>query len=112
MIRFATKEDGEAIAPLILVILKDMELPLLEIIPEKTLLAVLAEAVADPTYRYGYQRGLVYEDNGHVAGIAFGYPNEDEPIIDEPLKKSCVNTIWMKKSEYLSILKHYRESGI
>ncbi|MBM7689562.1 GNAT family N-acetyltransferase [Enterococcus ureilyticus] len=87
MIRFATKEDGEAIAPLILVILKDMELPLLEIIPEKTLLAVLAEAVADPTYRYGYQRGLVYEDNGHVAGIAFGYPNEDEPIIDEPLKK-------------------------
>ncbi|ALS03036.1 GNAT family acetyltransferase [Enterococcus silesiacus] len=87
MIRFATKEDGEAIAPLILVILKDMELPLLKIIPEETILAVLAEAVADPVYRYGYQRGLVYEQDGQVAGIAFGYPNEDEPLIDEPLKK-------------------------
>lgn len=87
MIRFATKEDGEAIAPLILVILKDMELPLLEIIPEDTILTVIAEAVADPTYRYGYQRGLVYEHAGEVAGIAFGYPHEDEPIIDEPLKK-------------------------
>lgn len=87
MIRFATKEDGRAIAPLILVILKDMELPLLDIVPEETILAVLAEAVADPTYRYGYQRGLVYEEDGEVAGIAFGYPNEDEPIIDEPLKK-------------------------
>ncbi|MEI5994746.1 GNAT family N-acetyltransferase [Candidatus Enterococcus mansonii] len=87
MIRFATKEDGQAIAPLILVILKDMELPLLEMVSEETLLAVLAESVADPDYRYGYKRGLVYEHDGQVAGIAFGYPDEDEATIDEPLKK-------------------------
>ena len=87
MIRFATKEDGKAIAPLILVILKDMELPLLDIVSEETILSVLAEASEDPLYRYGYRRGLVYEHEGQVAGIAFGYPDEDEPLIDEPLKK-------------------------
>lgn len=87
MIRFATKEDRKAIAPLILVILKDMELPLLEMVPEETILSILSEAVKDPIYRYGYQRGLVYEKDGEVAGVAFGYSAEEEPIIDEPLKK-------------------------
>ncbi|MTD37588.1 GNAT family N-acetyltransferase [Erwinia sp. CPCC 100877] len=87
MIRFATKEDGPAIAPLILVILKDMELPLLEIISEEMLLTILAEAVSVPDYRYGYKRGLIYEHEGQVAGMAFGYPHEDEAIIDKPLKK-------------------------
>lgn len=91
MIRFATKEDGQAIAPLILVILKDMELPLLAVVPEPTILAVLAEAVAEPTYRFGYKRGLVYEEQGLVAGVAFGYPNEAEPVIDEPLKQVLRN---------------------
>lgn len=86
MIRFATKEDGPAIAPLILVILKDMELPLLNEVSEETILTILAEAVSDPEYRYGYRRGLVYEHEGKVAGAAFGYPAEDEPTIDEPLE--------------------------
>ena len=31
---------------------------------------------------------LVYEHAGEVAGIAVGYPAEDEKIIDEPLEKS------------------------
>lgn len=111
MIRFATKEDGKAIAPLILVILKDMELPLLDIVPEETILSVLAEASADPTYRYGYQRGLVYEHEGQVAGIAFGYPNEDEPVIDEPLKKVLRKHNLDEEIRILLILKHYRMNG-
>ena len=87
MIRFATKKDGQAIAPLILVILKDMELPLLDVVSEETILALLSEAIAEPSYRYGFQRGIVYEVDGEVAGVAFGYPSEEEPKIDEPLKK-------------------------
>lgn len=35
MIRFARKEDGPEIAPLILVILKDMELPLFKPLASK-----------------------------------------------------------------------------
>ena len=61
MIRSATKEDGQAIARLVLVILKDMELPILEEVSEEQMIDLLAEATAYPTYRYGYQRILVYE---------------------------------------------------
>lgn len=87
MIRFAEKEDGVAIAPLILVILKDMELPLLEVAPEEDILTILQEAIEEPEYRFGYNRGIVYEVDGKVAGVAFGYPSEEEPQIDLPLKK-------------------------
>ena len=86
MIRFARKEDGAMIAPLILVILKDMELPIFEEVSEEMVLSILEEAIADPAYRYGYKRGLVYEVDGKVAGIAFGYSSEEEPTIDVPLK--------------------------
>ena len=64
MIRSATKEDGQAIARLVLVILKDMELPILEEVSEEQMIDLLAEATAYPTYRYGYQRILVYEHAG------------------------------------------------
>ncbi|HCT1806418.1 TPA: GNAT family N-acetyltransferase [Enterococcus faecalis] len=87
MIRSATKEDGQAIARLVLVILKDMELPILEEVSEEQMIDLLAEATAYPTYRYGYQRILVYEHAGEVVGIAVGYPAEDEKIIDEPLRE-------------------------
>lgn len=85
MIRFAKKEDGEALARLILVILKDMELPFVTEYGEETALNILAEAVALPDYRYSYQRGLVMEIDGKVAGGAFGYPATEEEGIDEPL---------------------------
>lgn len=88
MIRFARKEDSHAIAPLILVILKDMKLPLLEDVSEPILLSILATAIKDPNYRFGYKRGLVYELDGEVAGVAFGYSAEEEPFIDEPLKRA------------------------
>lgn len=84
MIRFAEKNDSFAIAQLVLVILKDMELPFVRNVGDEKTIEVLMEAIADPTYRYGYQRGLVKEIDGEVAGIAFGYPAEDEPMIEEP----------------------------
>lgn len=85
MIRFARKEDAPEIAPLILVILNDMELPFVQSYGEKKTLEILEEAIADPDYRYSYTRGLVNEIDGKVAGIAFGYTDEEEPVIDEPL---------------------------
>lgn len=83
MIRFATKEDGIEIANLVLIILKDMGLPFVAEMGDEKTIEVLAEAVKDPTYRYGYTRGLVKEIDGKIAGIAFGYPSEDEKIIDQ-----------------------------
>jgi ribosomal protein S18 acetylase RimI-like enzyme len=87
MIRFAQKEDRFAMAKLVLVILKDMELPFVHEIGEEKTLEILAEAMLEPEYRYGYTRGLVNEIDGEVAGVAFGYPDKDEPTIDAPLTK-------------------------
>lgn len=87
MIRFATKEDRQQIAPLLLVILKDMELPVLQEISESLMCQLLADAILEPTYRYGYARGLVYEHEGKIAGVAFGYPEKEEAQVDQPWQK-------------------------
>ncbi len=87
MIRFAKKEDGAAVAKLILVILKDMELDFLTEFGEEWALKAIAACFEDPTYRFGYARGLVDEIDGEVAGAVFGYPANQEPLIDLPLKK-------------------------
>ncbi|GMA08438.1 N-acetyltransferase [Tetragenococcus halophilus subsp. flandriensis] len=87
MIRFAKKEDQPKIAELILVILKDMELPFLNKVDEQTTLKILEEAMQDPDYRYGTQHGLVNEVDGEVAGIAFGYFASEEETIDRSMEK-------------------------
>lgn len=91
MIRKAKKEDAKKISPLILVILKDMELPLLEMVSEEQLLRILSEAFLEADYRYGYRRAIVYEDHGEIAGVAFSYPSEEEKTIDKPLETILQN---------------------
>lgn len=95
MIRYAKKTDALAIARLVLVILKDMELPFITQIGEEQTVALLAEAITYPKYRYGYARGIVNEVDGEVAGVAFGYPFSEEASIDAPLaavlKKHSIN---------------------
>ncbi|WP_071130901.1 GNAT family N-acetyltransferase [Enterococcus timonensis] len=91
MIRNAQKKDLPEIAQLILVILKDMELPFLDQVPEDEVLEILQEAALEPEYRYSLTRGVVYEENGQVAGVAFGYPDTDEEVIDRPLNKILLN---------------------
>ena len=86
MIRFAKKEDGAAVAKLILVILKDMELDFLAEFGEEKALEVITACFEDPTYRFGYARGLVEEIDGEIAGAVFGYPANKEKIIDLPLE--------------------------
>ncbi len=85
MIRPAKIADAHAIAHLILVVLKDMEVDFLEKMGEEKTIDILTQAVALPTYRYGYLRGLVKEIDGQVAGVAFGYLSEEEAIVDQPL---------------------------
>lgn len=82
----ASQKDAAEIAALLWEIFEDMELSLLEKIPKNKLLEMVAEAVAEPVYRYGFTRGIVYEINGEIAGVSFGYPSVDEPFIDEPFR--------------------------
>lgn len=84
MLREATVKDGYEIAELVYVILNDMQLPFLKRRPKEKTLLLLKEAIKDPSYRYGFKRGMVKEVDGKVAGIAFGYPATDEEAIDRP----------------------------
>ncbi|MFV0560572.1 MAG: GNAT family N-acetyltransferase [Enterococcus sp.] len=87
MIRKATREDAVQIAPLILVILEDMELPILKQISEKELRKLLIEGICHNEYRYSYQHIHVCERDGKIAGFAAGYPGSQEAKIDAPLQQ-------------------------
>lgn len=82
MIRPAKKEDIKQLVPLIMIILRDMELPLLKTLGEDKIMALLEEASQEDSYRYGIARALVVEKDGVIEGVAYGYGDEDEPIID------------------------------
>lgn len=91
MLRPAKRKDLDEIAKLIMVILKDMELPFLSEVPEEKTLEILKQAALKDDYRYSLKRGLVYEKDGKVAGVAFAYRDDEEPIVDLPLKKVLKN---------------------
>lgn len=86
MIRRAEKKDIENVLPLILVILKDMELDFLIRYGEETTLEVLRQGYVSEGFRYYYKRAIVAVENEEVVGVAFGYPDTEESIIDAPLK--------------------------
>lgn len=64
-----------------------MELPFLQKYGKEKTIEILEEAITDPNYRYSYTRGIVEEVDGKVAGVAFGYTDEEEASIDCPLEK-------------------------
>ncbi|EJH9604707.1 GNAT family N-acetyltransferase [Listeria monocytogenes] len=82
MIRHAKKSDAPKIAPLLLVIWKDMELPILEVEMEEAITNALIEAIQTEDYRYSYRHLHVYEKEGDIAGVLAGYPGKIEPEID------------------------------
>ncbi|HHQ0310228.1 TPA: GNAT family N-acetyltransferase [Listeria innocua] len=82
MIRQAKKSDAPKIAPLLLVIWKDMELPILEVEAEEAITNALIEAIQTEDYRYSYRHLHVFEKDGDIAGVLAGYPGKMEPEID------------------------------
>ncbi|WP_270893815.1 GNAT family N-acetyltransferase [Listeria welshimeri] len=82
MIRQAKKSDAPKIAPLLLVIWKDMELPILEVETEEAITNALVEAIQTEDYRYSYRHLHVFEKDGDIAGVLAGYPGKIEPDID------------------------------
>ncbi|EQC0677751.1 GNAT family N-acetyltransferase [Listeria innocua] len=82
MIRQAKKSDAPKIAPLLLVIWKDMELPILELEAEEAITNALIEAIQTEDYRYSYRHLHVFEKDGDIAGVLAGYPGKMEPEID------------------------------
>lgn len=83
MIRVAKKEDIKQLIPLVMIILKDMELPLLSTFGEKKVQDLLEKASLEPMYRYSFERALVLEKDGIIEGVAYSYDAQDEEKIDE-----------------------------
>lgn len=84
MIRKAKEKDIAQLVPLIMIILKDMELPLLEQLGEEKLSEMLNDACHIEGYRYDYRRAMVIVDeNDVVYGAAFGYRYDEEKHIDD-----------------------------
>lgn len=82
MIRLAKQSDVDQVVPLVMIIMKDMELAFLAKYGEETLIDVLTAAYSDETFRFGYARGIVVEEEGEVLGVAFGYLDQEEAIVD------------------------------
>lgn len=85
MIREARKEDAKELAPLIMIILEDMELEVFKDLSKETIEALLIEGIQTEEYRYSYRHAHVCIRDGEIAGVVFGYRGEKESIIDEPL---------------------------
>ncbi|CAH1850418.1 GNAT family N-acetyltransferase [Convivina intestini] len=87
-IRPATIADQQAIIALEMTIFKDMELPLLSQLSNQEIQDLLYQvAIADPNSRCSYQRAQVAVENGEVLGVMFGYPAQDEPILDQTFQQ-------------------------
>ncbi|MGY3765949.1 GNAT family N-acetyltransferase [Vagococcus vulneris] len=84
MIRNAEKKDAKEVIPLIMIVLRDMELNIFQKLSEEEIISLLEIAYVEfPNYRYGYNRAIVKEIDSQIAGIAFGYPDEIEDTIDD-----------------------------
>lgn len=88
IITYASEEDQQAILDLEQVIFNDMELAVYD---ELTVTEVqnawqIAVRQSDKS-RYHYSRAIVAKDNeGLLLGVLFGYPDTDEPILDEAVQ--------------------------
>ncbi|MCT4487182.1 GNAT family N-acetyltransferase [Levilactobacillus parabrevis] len=83
IIREAQPADAPQIAPLMNLIYDEMELTDLEDVPEPDLLKAITAAYRTRTYLSGPATTVVAEANGHVVGMAFGYPGEREEAVDD-----------------------------
>lgn len=85
MICQARPSDGPMVVPIINIVFEEMELPILQSIPNQKLFQLLEKAFEIPEYRYSYAHTLVYEQNGEILGIAVGFPAALEATIDDAL---------------------------
>lgn len=91
MIRVAKKEDIPSMIELIMIVLRDMELSLLNEISEKKIMEMLAESCLDAAYRFSPERSLVYELDGQVVGIVTAYCDSEEKTIDLAFQRCLVD---------------------
>jgi len=86
-IRKAQPQDSAQIAPLIAMIYRDMEMPVLKNVSEADLLAMLTKLYAMPENIDGLAQTFVAADGQQVLGVAFGHPAENEVAVNQILAR-------------------------
>ena len=85
IIRQAEEDDAQQIVALFHLILKEMEVPLLKQTDADSLKKALSLSFKTKECRQTLAQTIVAEIDGEVAGIAFGYPNENDAQVDSLL---------------------------
>ncbi|MGX7417976.1 GNAT family N-acetyltransferase [Carnobacterium gallinarum] len=85
MIRKATKSDAKVLAPMIMIILEDMELEVFQQLSKEQIEDVLIAGIQTENYRYSYRHAHVCVRENEVAGVLVGYSGSKEDEIDTPL---------------------------
>ncbi|HCM89300.1 MULTISPECIES: GNAT family N-acetyltransferase [Vagococcus] len=92
MIRSAEPKDANEAMDLVMIVLRDMELDVFNKLAEDDVKKLLIKAfIKEPNYRYGFNNAIVKEIDGHVAGVAFGYPDHLEKNIDDAFINLLLN---------------------
>ncbi|WP_318766859.1 GNAT family N-acetyltransferase [Lactiplantibacillus carotarum] len=86
-IRKATPQDSAQIAPLIAMIYRDMEMPVLKNVSEDDLQAMLTALYALPANLDGIAQTFVATLQDKVVGVAFGHSAQNEVAVNDLLKQ-------------------------
>ncbi|MDR2465197.1 MAG: GNAT family N-acetyltransferase [Streptococcaceae bacterium] len=88
-IEFRVGEAGDnlVLIDLVMVILQDMELPILMKIGIDETRKLFIEAMQTSGYRYASERSIVATFEGQIVGVYYGYPNEEEADVDVAIQE-------------------------
>lgn len=86
-IRKAQPTDGAAIAPLIAMIYRDMEMPVLKNVSATDLNDMLTQLYSLPANLDGLAQTFVATLKDQVVGVAFGHPAHNEVAVNDLLKR-------------------------
>lgn len=85
-IRRVQPQDGAQIAPLIAMIYRDMEMPVLKHVSDTDLQDMLTKLYQLPANLDGLAQTFVATVSDRVLGVAFGHPAENEVAVNDLLK--------------------------
>jgi ribosomal protein S18 acetylase RimI-like enzyme len=82
-IRKGKPSDTPALTELVMILLREMDLPLIDELGETAFMALLEQVILGKDTVYACERALVATTReGEVVGAAFGYTNDEEAALD------------------------------
>lgn len=110
MIRVGRKADVYEVVPLIVEMIVEAELSILATMSCEELTQLLQLGFQLEDYRYSYKNAIVLTNNlDETVGVAFGYPGELGPIIDQPFTPILVSHGFSEEFVFFSDRETFQE---